>query len=136
MSFRISEHAFEIGPLREALLRNDAGAIAIFEGRVRGHNESRRVLGLRYEAYVDLAQREGAAIVAESLSRFEIAGARAVHRTGELAVGDLAVWIGVCAAHRDPAFAACRWIIDEIKVRVPIWKHERYAGGDAAWLHP
>ena len=59
-----------------------------------------------------------------------------MHRTGELAIGELAVWVGVVAAHRDAAFAACRWIIDEVKARVPIWKRERYADGDAGWLHP
>lgn len=53
-----------------------------------------------------------------------------------VAIGDLAVWVGVSVAHRDAAFAACRWIIDEVKARVPIWKHERYAEGDAQWLHP
>ena len=59
-----------------------------------------------------------------------------VHRTGELAIGDLAVWVGVSAAHRDAAFAACRFVIDEVKARVPIWKRERYADGDRQWLHP
>ena len=59
-----------------------------------------------------------------------------MHRTGDLAIGELAVWVGVTAAHRDAAFAACRFIIDEVKARVPIWKHERYAEGDAGWLHP
>ena len=56
--------------------------------------------------------------------------------TDELAIGEMAVWVGVSAAHRDAAFAACRWIIDEVKARVPIWKHERYRAGDAGWLHP
>ena len=58
------------------------------------------------------------------------------NRTGDLAIGDIAVWIGVTASHRGPAFDACRWILDEVKSRVPIWKHEHYADGDAAWLHP
>ena len=68
--------------------------------------------------------------------RVDITAAACVHRTGELALGDLAVWVGVSAGHRGPAFAACRWIIDEIKSRVPIWKRERYATGDTDWLHP
>lgn len=121
----------------QAALRDDrAGACASFEGWVRDHNEGRAVDGLRYEAYVELAEREGAAILAEARARFDILGARCVHRIGELAIGELAVWVGVSAAHRDAAFAACRWIIDEVKARVPIWKHERYAEGDAGWLHP
>ena len=59
-----------------------------------------------------------------------------VHRIGALAIGDLAVWAGVSAAHRDAAFAACRYIIDEVKLRVPIWKNEHYASGESGWLHP
>ncbi len=121
----------------QAALRDDrAGACASFEGWVRNHNEGRAVDGLRYEAYVDLAEREGQAILDEAMRRFDIVGAACEHRIGELAIGDLAVWVGVSAAHRDAAFAACRWIIDEVKARVPIWKHERYAGGDAGWVHP
>ena len=121
----------------QASLRNDrAGACASFEGWVRDHNAGRTVSGLRYEAYVDLAEREGQAILAEAKARFDILGACCEHRIGELAIGELAVWVGVSAAHRDAAFAACRWIIDEVKARVPIWKRERYAGGQADWLHP
>ena len=92
--------------------------------------------GLRYEAYDVLAQREGEAIIEEALARFDILDAACVHRTGDLAIGELAVWVGVTAAHRDAAFAACRHVIDEVKSRVPIWKHERYVEGDAGWLHP
>ena len=69
-------------------------------------------------------------------AKFAILDARCVHRIGDLAIGELAVWVGVSAAHRDAAFAACRYVIDEVKARVPIWKHERYADGDAGWLHP
>ncbi len=134
--FWITEAPFDIAPLRARLLRADAGAYASFEGWVRDHNDGRAALGLRYEAYVALAESEGAKIVDDALARFAIADAACVHRVGELAVGDLAVWVGVSAAHRDAAFAACRWIIDEVKSRVPIWKHERYADGDASWLHP
>jgi molybdopterin synthase catalytic subunit len=134
--FRISAGPIDMASLREALLDHRAGAFASFEGWVRDHNEGRAVLGLRYEAYVELAEAEGVRILEEAASRFAIAGAYAVHRTGDLELGELAVWVGVAAAHRDAAFAACRWIIDEIKARVPIWKHERYADGDANWLHP
>jgi molybdopterin synthase catalytic subunit len=134
--FAIVDAPFDIAPLRARLLRAEAGAYASFEGWVRNHNDGRCALGLRYEAYVALAEAEGAKIVDEASQRFEIADAACVHRVGDLAVGDLAVWVGVSAAHRDAAFAACRWIIDEVKARVPIWKHERYAEGDATWLHP
>ncbi len=134
--FAIADAAFDIAPLRERLLRAEAGAYASFEGWVRNHNEGRAATGLRYEAYRALAEAEGERILDEALERFAIADAACVHRIGELAVGDLAVWVGVSAGHRDAAFTACRWIIDEVKSRVPIWKHERYVEGDAQWLHP
>lgn len=134
--FAISEAAFDIAPLREQLLGHDAGAYASFEGWVRDHNEGRAVQGLSYESYRALAETEGQAIIDEALQRFAITRAACVHRTGELALGDLAVWVGVSAGHRGPAFEACRWIIDEVKSRVPIWKHERYAEGSPTWLHP
>ena len=134
--FAIADAPFDIAPLRARLLRAEAGAYASFEGWVRNHNDGRAALGLRYEAYIALAEAEGAKIVDEALERFAIADAACVHRVGALDVGDLAVWVGISAAHRDAAFAACRWIIDEVKSRVPIWKQERYREGDAGWLHP
>ena len=134
--FRLSDVPFEIAPLRARLLDNRVGGYASFEGWVRDHNDGRAVTGLHYEAYAALAEREGEAIVEEALGRFDILHAACVHRTGELGIGELAVWVGVSAAHRDAAFAACRWIIDEVKSRVPIWKQERYMQGDAGWLHP
>ena len=134
--FSLSAEPLHTAPLQAGLRDARAGACASFEGWVRDHNEGRPVLGLRYEAYAELAQGEGEAVIAEALQRFAITEAACVHRIGELAIGDLAVWVGVSAAHRDAAFAACRWIIDEVKTRVPIWKHERYAEGDAHWLHP
>ena len=134
--FRLSEHAIDPVALQARLRDARAGAYASFEGWVRDHNDGRAVDGLRYEAYAELAQREGEAILDEAMRRFDIVEAACVHRVGDLAIGELAVWVGASAAHRDAAFAACRWVIDEVKARVPIWKHERYAEGDAGWLHP
>ncbi len=134
--FRLSETPFDTATLRAQLLDARVGAYASFEGWVRDHNDGRDVHGLRYEAYATLAQSEGEAVLAEAMAKFEILDAHCVHRTGELAIGELAVWVGVSAAHRDAAFAACRYVIDQVKARVPIWKHERYAEGDAGWLHP
>ena len=134
--FRLSVTPFDTATLRAELLDARVGGYASFEGWVRDHNDGRNVDGLRYEAYATLAETEGEAILAEAMAQFEILDAHCVHRTGDLAIGELAVWVGVSAAHRDAAFAACRYVIDEVKSRVPIWKHERYAGGDAGWLHP
>jgi len=134
--FALSDAPFDIAPLRQRLLDTRAGGYCAFEGWVRDRNDGRAVEGLTYEAYATLAEAEGERILAEAVERFAILDAACVHRVGRLALGELAVWVGVAAGHRDGAFAACRWIIDEVKARVPIWKHERYAGGDAGWLHP
>ena len=136
MDFLVSPEPFEIAPLRESLLASGAGAYASFEGWVRDHSEGRAVHGLVYEAYGALAQAEGNRVLVEARSSFAILDVACVHRIGELQVGELAVWVGVSAAHRDAAFAACRYVIDELKKRVPIWKRERYADGEAVWQHP
>lgn len=134
--FWLADAPLDLAPLRRRLEDDRAGAFASFEGRVRDHNDGRPVRGLRYESYVALAEREGEQVLAEARARFDLCGAVCVHRIGDLAIGDMAVWVGVSAAHRGAAFDACRYIIDSIKDRVPIWKHERYVDGDAGWLHP
>lgn len=134
--FHLSKSPLHIAPLREALSHPTAGAFASFEGWVRDHNEGRAVEGLHYEAYIALAENEGERVLQEALQKFAIVDARCAHRVGDLTIGDLAVWVGVSAAHRGAAFDACRFIIDEVKARVPIWKHERYRDGDPGWLHP
>ncbi len=134
--FALSDIPVDTATLRANLLDERVGAYVGFEGWVRNHNQGRPVTGLRYEAYVTLAESEGERILDEARSRYDILDAHCVHRIGDLAIGELAVWVGVTAAHRDAAFAACRFIIDEVKARVPIWKHEGYVEGEAGWLHP
>ena len=112
-----------------------AGGYASFEGWVRNQNDGRGVVRLEYEGYEALGIREGCRVVAEAFERFPIAKAHCVHRLGVLEIGELAVWVGVTAAHRDAAFAAGRYIIDELKTRVPIWKKEHYAEGDSGWIN-
>lgn len=134
--FRLQDTPLDIAGLRAPLSHAHAGAYASFEGWVRDHHDGRAVVGLFYEAYAALAEAEGERVVAEARVKFEVVDVRCVHRVGELAIGELAVWVGVTAAHRGAAFDACRYVIDEIKSRVPIWKHERYAQGEASWKHP
>lgn len=133
---------FEISPtpldpiaLKQALPDAHAGACVTFEGWVRNHNDGRAVHALDYEAFTELAEREGARIVAEAREKFPVVTLRCVHRVGSLRLGDLAVWVGVAAAHRSAAFDACRYLIDETKARVPIWKKEHYADGSTAWVN-
>ncbi|GAA0719958.1 molybdenum cofactor biosynthesis protein MoaE [Dokdonella soli] len=134
--FRLSDTAIDIASERSALDHTAAGAYVSFEGWVRDHNDGRAVQRLDYQAYAPLAEHEGESVLAEVLARFRVREARCIHRVGALAIGDMAVWVGVSADHRDAAFAACRWIIDEVKRRVPIWKNEHYADGESGWLHP
>ncbi|MFM6987230.1 MAG: molybdenum cofactor biosynthesis protein MoaE [Arenimonas sp.] len=133
MRFAVTGSAIDAAVWRAQLDEPRCGAYAAFEGWVRDHHDGRRVLELHYDCYPALAESEGEAILAEALARFDIVGARCIHRIGDCAIGEMAVWVGVTAAHRDAAFAACRWIIDEVKARVPIWKRERYADGEAHW---
>ncbi|MFO1506144.1 MAG: molybdenum cofactor biosynthesis protein MoaE [Lysobacterales bacterium] len=134
--FRLSGTPIDVAAERGVLVLDGAGAVIEFDGRVRNHNDGRAVEALDYQAYAPLAEDEGNAILAEAMARFRIVDARAVHRTGALEIGDIAVWIGVSAGHRGAAFDACRFVIDEIKRRVPIWKREHYVEGDSDWLHP
>jgi molybdopterin synthase catalytic subunit len=135
-AFTLSEEPIEIALLARSLADARAGACVTFEGWVRDHNDGRAVRRLDYQAYAPLAQAEGERILAAAVERFELIAAVCVHRVGALAIGDLAVWVGTSSAHRDAAFAACRFIIDEVKQRVPIWKNEHYASGESGWLHP
>lgn len=134
-TFAFSREAFDPAAGRDQVTDPVAGGYASFEGWVRNHNDGRDVLQLEYEAYEALGEKEGERIIAEACARFPVARARCIHRLGRLAIGDLAVWVGVTAAHRDAAFAACRYIIDEVKARVPIWKKEHYADGDSGWIN-
>ena len=112
-----------------------AGAYAAFQGWVRNHNDGRDVVSLEYEAYGPIAVSEGERVLAEALQRFNLLKVAASHRVGHLQIGDCAVWVGVSAAHRGDAFDACRYVIDELKSRLPIWKKEHYAGGDSGWIN-
>ncbi len=133
--FSILDTALDPAQLRCALKDDGAGAFASFEGRVRNVNDGRSVLSLDYEAYTPLAEKEGERILAEARAKFPILSAACAQRTGALAPGDLAVWVGVTAAHRSAAFDACRYVIDELKKRVPVWKREHYADGSSGWVN-
>ncbi len=135
MSFKITAAAIDPGSRKAELLRDAAGACVTFEGWVRDHNEGEAVQALEYEAHAPIAEKEGAKILEEARARFAIETAYCEHRVGKLAIGDCAVWVGVSAAHRGAAFDACRYIIDEAKARVPIWKKEHYATGVTGWVN-
>jgi molybdopterin synthase catalytic subunit len=133
--FAISGESLNRKALRASLEDVESGAFVLFEGWVRDHNDGRKVLQLEYEVYEPLAVSEGNAILAEAQQRFAISRAAAVHRQGLLELREPAVLVGVSAAHRGAAFDACRYIIDEVKARLPIWKREYYADGLTEWVN-
>jgi molybdopterin synthase catalytic subunit len=132
---RISKAAIEPDQLRQALTDAAAGGYVAFEGWIRNENEGQDVLRLEYEIYEPLAIKEGVKIIEEASKKYPIQNADCVHREGLLEIGECAVWVGVTSAHRDEAFAACRYIIDEVKIRLPIWKKEYYVNGDSGWVN-
>jgi len=132
---RITADRINPDELRNELVDAAAGAYVGFEGWIRNHNEGEQVLRLEYEVYEPLALAEGAKVIAEAVEKFPLLHAECVHRSGALDIGECAVWVGVTSAHRDEAFAACRFIIDQVKVRLPIWKKEHYVDGHSGWVN-
>ena len=134
VSARITEEPIQTDRLLDLGSRAD-GALLLFVGRVRDHNDGRSVARLRYEAYAEMAERELEAILREAADRCEVTRIEAVHRTGELEIGEASVAIAVASPHRAAAFEASRYVIEEIKKRLPVWKREAYADGSDAWVH-
>jgi molybdopterin synthase catalytic subunit len=135
MNFRFTQIAIDTEGARRELQDLGAGGYVSFEGWVRDQNEGQEVTRLEYEAFQELAVKEGDRIVAEALRRFPVKHALCIHRVGSLGLGEMAVWVGVSSAHRGEAFDACRFIIDEVKHRLPIWKKEHYRNGDSGWVN-
>jgi molybdopterin synthase catalytic subunit len=110
------------------------GGIAAFLGTVRDHHGGRAVLALSYSAYDPMAESVSGEIIAEATARWPVSIALQ-HRLGDLGIGDVAVAIAVAGGHRDEAFEACRYVIEELKRRVPIWKREVFADGTTEWVN-
>lgn len=132
--FQLTNQPIDPAALEAKFRDEGCGALVTFEGRVRNLNEGKPVERLEYEVFEPLAEKEGARIVEEALRKFAVGKALCVHRTGLLETGGVAVWVGVEAGHRAAAFDACRYIIDEVKARVPIWKKEHYSDGVSCWI--
>lgn len=127
----------KIEPLsfQEELKNPSCGGWVAFEGRVRNHHGGKEVVRLEYEAYLPMAEKVMKKIEKEVSGRFpQVRKVVAVHRVGEIPIGEIALWTAVGAAHREEAFGACRFLVEEIKRRVPIWKKEFYADGTCSWV--
>lgn len=134
--FSLASAAIDIPSLAAELENHAAGAVVTFEGRVRDHNAGHAVGHLEYQAYPALAESTGRKILDEETIRHGLLGAVAVHRCGQLAIGDLAVWVGVSSAHRAAAFDGARAIMERLKYELPVWKKETYADGRTEWVGP
>jgi len=133
--FELTDLPIDSAALQARLARPETGALTLFEGRVRNHHLGQPVTKLEYEAFDDMARQEGESIVHETEQIYPGTTVLCVHRTGALSIGEVAVWIGVASAHRQAGFAACRHLIEELKLRLPIWKKEHHPGGAAEWVN-
>ncbi len=130
---RVQREPLDGQALIRAVQTDSDGAVALFLGTVRDHNEGRKVIGLEYSAYEEMALQELERVRDQALERFEITRAAVVHRLGALEIGETSVAVAIAAPHRTAAFDACRFVIDTLKRNVPIWKKEMFAGGEV-WV--
>jgi molybdopterin synthase catalytic subunit len=131
--FRVTDKAIQLQELVDFVTDPEAGAIATFIGTTRNNNDGRRVIALDYEAYPEMAEKELARLGDEAKKQWAICRMAIVHRVGPVQITEPSVIIAVSSAHREAAFAACRFAIEEIKRTVPIWKKELYEGGEI-WI--
>src|SRR5688572_27667058 len=124
----------DVAALLGGSARPDCGALAVFLETTREHHEGKKVVRLEYEAYETMAHAALAELEREVTGRYSVASCRIVHRLGDVPLTEVSVVVVVAAAHRGPAFDACRWAMDELKAKIPIWKKERYEGGGEAWV--
>ena len=125
----LTEAVIDVGVVREAVSRDEAGAVLVFEGVTRNHHDGRAVVRLEYEAYASMAKTQMSVICDTIASRWPGSRVAMIHRIGVVDVGEASVVIAVSAPHRDEAYAASRFAIDTLKASVPIWKKEVYADG-------
>lgn len=135
MKFSVSDRPIDAAGVKQAVADRHCGALVVFEGWIRDHNEGQEVERLEYEVYRPVAEKEGTRIINEALARYAVSHALCIHREGLLELGEIAVIVCVSAAHRGAAFDACRYIIDQAKTRLPIWKKEHYVTGVSEWVN-
>ncbi len=129
---QIVRHAIAAQPVADSLKAGEDGATVVFEGIVRNNTRGRRTRYLDYECYESMAINEMERLAQQSLEQFKVRDIRILHRLGRMEIGETSVLIVVWSAHRGAAFDACRWIIDTLKKKVPIWKKEYFEDG-AVW---
>ena len=133
--FLLSPAPLDLAALLAGLHGPETGAVVIFSGVVRNHNEGRTVTRLEYEAYAPMALAQLAALAAALKTEFNLTAVRIHHRIGEVALGESALLAATAAPHRKAALAAMDALVDRLKREVPIWKKEYFAGGEI-WVGP
>jgi molybdopterin synthase catalytic subunit len=129
----IRETELSVDEVRAAVADPAAGGEVLFVGTVRDNDADRGVTALSYTAHPS-AEAEMRRVAEDIVAKYDVIAVAAVHRVGDLAIGDLAVVVGVACAHRAEAFHACHALIDELKASVPIWKHQRFTDGSDEWV--
>jgi molybdopterin synthase catalytic subunit len=132
---RVTPDPLDASALLASVSSPSDGAVLLFWGIVRDHNQGRAVAHLEYDAYIRMAESVLAEIVDEARTRWQLGGLGVVHRIGRLEIGESSVGIAVASPHRAEAYEASRYVIEELKRRAPIWKREVYAEGGGEWLH-
>lgn len=130
----VQEEDFDLNELKEEMIDDDSGAVVIFNGIVRGHNEGDDVESLEIQKYEGMTEQELEKVKDEAVNNFKVNDILIIHRYGKMDVGDNILGIVVSAEHREEAFDACRYCIDRLKEMVPLWKKEKLDGGEDRWL--
>jgi molybdopterin synthase catalytic subunit len=131
--WEITTEPLDLGEIACRIVLPECGATVTLDGYVRQFTKGRESLYLEYEGYVPMALKEMEKLIAQAHEQFDIASIGIVHRLGKLEIGETSVVISVGSPHRRAAFAACEWLIKELKRTVPIWKKEVYADGEI-WI--
>lgn len=134
MNTIISEDVIPCVELEKKLANPKAGALVTFQGLVRNHNHDRGVRKLEYQCYASMCMKIIDHLVEAAMAQYPVYDILVQHRSGEIPIGECAVWIGVSGAHRKACFDACQYVIDELKVSAPIWKKESYEDGKSEWV--
>lgn len=132
----ITESPIDPAAVTESVRSNLAGAVCTFLGTVREITGDKRTVALSYEAYREMALKQLAELESEARGRWPVIELAVVHRVGQLELGEVSVVVAVSCPHRAQAFEVCRWLIDTLKERVPIWKRESWEDGSNEWVHP
>jgi molybdopterin synthase catalytic subunit len=130
----VRSEPLSVDEVHDAVADPRAGGIALFTGTVRDHDHGRDVQRLSYSAH-PTAEAELRRVCEKIAADFEVTAIAAVHRVGDLAIGDLAVVVAVSCPHRAEAFTACRALIDELKQSIPVWKHQVFGDGESEWVN-